>query len=370
MEQSPHSKPPRKQRKPATAKRSPSEGAGRGAGQKAAAAGEGGPDCVVEQTTYNKPPKKQRTPVTVRRFLSESVVRGLGLKAVAGENGLDCVVEEALLHRPGLALTGFHKHFSVNRIQVIGQAEHAYLKSLKKNRLQRVRGLFAQGIPCLVFTKGLSVFEEVREVADESGIVVLRTEMLTFDFLREGALLLEELDAPFGGLYGTMLEVCGLGVFIEGPPGIGKSETALGLIKRGHALVADDLTRIRRTSNGTLMASARDKMKGFMEIRGIGLINVTKAFGIGAVRGEKQLDLVVTLKRQEELDEIDRIGASLQCEFLGVRLQQLRLPVALGRDLVNLVETAAQEYVLRASGYFASEDLDARLTQHPSEGGK
>ena len=318
--------------------------------------------------TYNKPPKKQRKSVTVRRFLDECVARGLGLEVVAGGEGLDCVVEEALLHRPGLALTGFHKHFAVKRIQVVGLAEHAYLKSLKKYRMRRVRELFAQEIPCLVFTKGLPIFEEVREIANESGIAVLRTEMVTLEFLRKAGFLLEGLAAPFCNLHGTMMEVCGLGVFLEGPAGVGKSETALGLIKRGHALVADDFTHFRRTGNATLMASAREQTRGFMEIRGIGLINVTKAFGIGALRGEKQLDLVITLRRQDECEELDRIGTEMECEFLGVGVRQLLLPVALGRDLVNLVETAAQEYVLRASGYRAMDDLDAQLKQHHTEG--
>jgi HPr kinase/phosphorylase len=319
---------------------------------------------------YNKSPKKQRKPVTVRRFLEGCEAREIGLEVVAGEGGLDCEVEEALFHRPGLALTGFHKHFASKRIQIISLAEHAYLKSLKKYRLQRVKWLFAQDIPCLVFTNNLEVFEEVRDVANERGIAVLQTKMQTLGFLRRAGFMLEEMSAPYCNLHGTMLEVCGLGVLIEGPAGIGKSETALGLIKRGNALVADDFTHLRRTSDGMLMASARAQTQGFMEIRGIGLINVAKAFGIGAVRGEKQLDLVVTLKRQDELDEIDRIGTTMKCEFLGIKVQQLLLPVALGRDLVNLVETAAQEYVLRASGYSAVDDLDARLKRHHTEGGK
>ncbi|MCL2104489.1 MAG: HPr(Ser) kinase/phosphatase [Kiritimatiellaeota bacterium] len=320
--------------------------------------------------TYNKPPKRQRKPVTVRRFLDEGLKRGLGLEVVVGEIGFDRVVGEALLHRPGLALTGYHRYFANARIQVVGQAEHAYLKSLKKYRRKRVEELFAQEIPCLVFTKDLSVFEEVREAAEASQTTVLRTEMLTSEFLRRASLLLEDVSAPFGNIYGTMLEVCGLGVFIEGPPGIGKSETALGLLKRGHALVADDLTHIRRTSSDTLMASAKEQTRGFMEIRGIGFINVWRTFGIGAVRGEKQLDLVVTLKRQEDFDELDRIGTGLACEFLGVSVKHLLLPVALGRELVNLVETAAQEYVLRASGYSAADDLDSRVKAHHVEGGK
>ena len=320
--------------------------------------------------TYNKPPKKQRKAVTVARFLEECNARGLGLEVVAGGQGIDRTVGEALFNRPGLALTGFTKYFASMRIQLIGQAEHAYLKALKKHRMQRVRGLFKEDIPCLVVTNGLSVFEEIRETAEEYGIPVMRTEMVTLDFLRRTAPLLEKMSAPFCALHGTMLEVCGLGIFIEGPAGIGKSETALGLIKRGHALVADDFTQLRRTSDGVLVASAREQTRGFMEIRGIGLINVAKAFGIGAVRGEKQLDLVITLNRQDELGEIERIGTDMECDLMGVSVKHLLLPVALGRDLVNLVETAAQEYVLRGSGYHAVEDLEERVKRQHSKGEK
>jgi len=324
--------------------------------------------------THNKMPKKQRRSVTVQRFLDACNARGLGLEVVVGaggEKGLDgVVVEEALLNRPGLILTGFRRYFAAKRIQVIGHAEYAYLRALKKLRMQRVRGLFKEDIPCIVVTSNLPVLEEIREMAEECGIPVLRTEMVTLEFVREAGFLLEELAAPACNLHGTMLEVCGLGTFIEGPAGIGKSETALGLIKRGHALVADDFTHFRRMGNATLMASARGQTRGFMEIRGIGFINVAKAFGIGSVRGEKQLDLVITLKRLDELDEIDRLGTEMECEMMGVSVKHLLLPVAVGRDLVNLVETAAQEYILRASGYCAADDLDVQIKQKHSEGDK
>jgi HPr kinase/phosphorylase len=165
-----------------------------------------------------------------------------------------------------------------------------------------------------------------------------------------------------------MLEVAGVGVFIEGAAGLGKSETALGLIKRGHALVADDLTQFRRDSNNTLLGSALPVTQYFMEIRGIGIIHVPSIFGVAAVRGEKQVDLVVTLKRQGEADaELDRTGMDdLRREFLGVEVPQLVIPVALGRDLVNLVETAAQEHKVRSSGFVAVSELESRIKRHHS----
>ena len=162
------------------------------------------------------------------------------------------------------------------------------------------------------------------------------------------------------------LPLIGVGVFIEGAAGLGKSETALGLIKRGHALVADDLTLLRRDSNNNLLGSAMPVTQYYMEIRGIGIIHVPSIFGVAAVRGEKQVDLVVTLKRQGEADaELDRTGMEqLSREFLGVSVPQLVIPVAPGRDLVNLVETAAQEHKLRLSGFVAVRELDTRIKRH------
>jgi HPr kinase/phosphorylase len=216
-----------------------------------------------------------------------------------------------------------------------------------------------------VFTRGLDVFPEILAVAERLGVPVLKSEMETRDFLRQATFLLEELDAPRCKVYGTMMEVSGMGIFIEGAPGLGKSETALGLIKRGHALVADDLTQFRRDSNGRLIASALNVTKFFMEIRGIGIIYVPAIFGVTAVRGEKHVDLVITLMRQADVDaELDRTGTEdLKREFLGIAVPQRIVPVAPGRDLVNLVETAAQEYKLRTTGYVAVSELDARIKQ-------
>jgi len=314
----------------------------------------------------------QQSRVTVGQFLKIGRDR-LGLDLAAGEAGMERVIIEPVVHRPGLALSGFYEHFAWKRIQVVGMAEYAYLSSLPEAlRVQRFEELFALKIPCMVFTRGKRVFPEVLRVAERDGVAVLRSSMVTRHFMHTATFVLEDLHAPRCKVHGTMLEVAGVGVFIEGAAGLGKSETALGLIKRGHALVADDLTLLRRDSNNKLLGSALAVTQYYMEIRGIGIIYVPAIFGVAAVRGEKQVDLVVTLKRQGEADaELDRTGTEeLKRDFLGVSIPQLVIPVAPGRDLVNLVETAAQEHKLRLSGYVAVRELDSQIKQHHAGGGE
>ena len=310
--------------------------------------------------------RTRQSSITVDRFLKVGSDR-LGLKLEAGEAGLKREIVEPAVHRPGLALSGFFKHFAWKRIQVIGMAEHAYLSSMPAElRVRRLSELFGKKIPCVVFTRGKKIFPEVFELAERNGVSVLKSGMVTRHFIHTATFVLEDLHAPRCRVHGTMLEVAGVGVLIEGAAGLGKSETALGLIKRGHALVADDRTALRRDSSNNLMAAAVPVTQNYMEIRGIGIIHVPSIFGGSAVRGEKQLDLVVTLKRMGDSEaEFDRTGMSdLKREFLGVSVRQLVIPVAPGRDLVNLVETAAQECKLRLSGVVAVRDFAARVKRN------
>ncbi|NLL84298.1 MAG: HPr(Ser) kinase/phosphatase [Lentisphaerae bacterium] len=304
--------------------------------------------------------------VTVGSFYEAGRER-LGLTLVAGSAGLPRVVQEPSLYRCGLALTGFHENFAYQRVQVIGSSEHAYLDSLPmEKRVDSVERLFRAGIPCLVFSNGRKSFAEADRMGDYLGVPVLRTPLSSIRFMAEATMMLELLSAPRCRVHGTMLEVAGLGVMIEGPAGVGKSETALGLIKRGHALVADDLTALRRDPAGTLHGSAVEVTRHYMEIRGIGIIYVPRLFGVAAARGEKTLDLVITLRPQSVNDaDLDRTGAqNLTREFLGVSVPQLVIPVAPGRDLVNIVETAAMEHKLRATGVIAYSDLAERIKRH------
>lgn len=301
---------------------------------------------------------------SLRAFVAEGAER-LRMEVVVGGDGLEHEVLEPMCNRPGLALTGFYGFFAWRRIQVIGQAEQAYLDSLAPDvRLARVKALFDRGAYCLIFACGIEVPAVLASLAESAGVVVCRTELLTRIFFHQATFVLEKLRAPKMRLYGTTVEVAGLGVMLEGAPGLGKSETALGLIKHGNALVADDLTCLRKdVAANRLFAAASPATRNYMEIRGIGIIHVPSVFGVTAVRAEKELDLVVTLKSMKETEgELDRTGEERRTRtILGVEVPQITIPVAAGRDLVNLVETAAQQYKLLAAGHDAVKALDAQL---------
>ena len=289
----------------------------------------------------------------------------LSLTLVAGGENMDRRIEVPIVNRPGLALTGFYDHFAWERLQVIGNAEMAYLESLTDAvRHERVKALIEHKAFCFIFTNGRKPKASEVAFAAKSGAVMLSTPMTTSAFTHHSAFVLEKLGAPTTSIYGTMVEVCGIGVLFEGDPGLGKSETALGLIKRGCALVADDLTCIRKdVGNNLLFGSAAESTAGFMEIRGIGIMHVQSVFGVSAVRGEKQLELIITFKRLDDVKgEIDRIGQTRRTKtILGVDVPNIIIPVSAGRDLVNLVETAAMQQKLIMSGYDPVEELSEHL---------
>ena len=295
----------------------------------------------------------------------------LQLQIAAGEAFLDRVIEEPVVNRPGLALTGFFEDFAWARVQLIGNAESAYLKSLdRKVRDERYRALVERKAWLFVTTNGHKPDAATRKMADEMGAVIFTTPLQTRVFARLATFLLEQLGAPRTSIYGTMVEVCGLGVMFEGDPGLGKSETALGLIKRGSALIADDLTCIRKdVASNLLFGSASDSTAGYMEIRGIGIMHVPSVFGVNAVRGEKRLQLVITFKRLNEIrGEVDRIGQTRRTRtILGVDVPNIIIPVSEGRDLVNLVETAAQQQKLIAAGYDSVAELSERLRKRADQ---
>ena len=289
----------------------------------------------------------------------------LSLTLVAGGENMDRRIEVPIVNRPGLALTGFYDHFAWERLQLIGNAEMAYLESLTDEvRHERVRALIEHKAFCFIFTNGQRPREDELEIAGRAGAVVMCSPLKTRHFAHHSAFILERLGAPRTSIYGTTVEVCGLGVLFEGDPGLGKSETALGLIKRGCALVADDLTCIRKdVGNNLLFGSASGSTAGYMEIRGIGIMHVQSIFGVSAVRGEKRLGLIVTFKRLDDVKgEIDRVGQTRRTKtILGVDVPNIIIPVSAGRDLVNLVETAAMQQKLILSGYDPVFELSERL---------
>ena len=308
-----------------------------------------------------------KTPVATKFTLREFVAAGrerLKLSVVV-DAGLDHLVAEPMMYRPGLALTGFFGNFAHKRIQVVGKAERAYLASLgKAERMERLKALFDHGAYCIVFAAGMGVSEEIKDIARQAGGTILASPLLTRNLIHASTFVLETLSAPTVRLYATTVEVAGLGVMMRGDPGVGKSETAMGLIKRGNALVADDFTCLRKdVANNILYASAGGSTRNYMEIRGIGILHVPSIFGVTAVRAEKQLDLLVTFRRMEDVNgELDRVGDEwVTTEILGVPIPEIIIPVSVGRDLVNLVEIAAQQFKLRTAGYDPVAALDEQL---------
>ena len=302
-------------------------------------------------------------PVTVADFL-EAGREKLSLSLVAGEENLGREIEEPIVNRPGLALTGFYDHFAAGRLQLIGKGEMAYLKSLdQKTRLERMRALLELNAFCFVYTNGQHPSAAERSLVESNRGVMLASPLKTRVFAGLSTFVLERLAAPSTTIYGTMVEVCGLGVLFEGDPGLGKSETALGLIKRGCALIADDLTCLRKDSgNNLLYGSASESTAGYMEIRGIGIMHIPSLFGVSAVRGEKRLQLIVSFKHLRDVKgEIDRTGQTRRTKtILGVDVPNIVIPVSEGRDLVNLVETAAMQQKLLLSG----RDPVVELSEH------
>ena len=289
----------------------------------------------------------------------------LCLTLVSGGENMCRTVDEPVVNRPGLALTGFYEHFAWRRLQLIGNAEMSYLRTLDaETRRARFRALIDRRAFCFIFTNSIKPNADEVALGEKDGAVILSSTLKTRVLAHQSAFVLERLGAPQTSIYGTMVEVCGLGVLIEGAPGLGKSETALGLIKRGCALIADDLTCIRKeVGDGQLYGSASDSTAGYMEIRGIGILHIPSIFGVSAVRGEKRLELVITLKRLQDVKgDIDRTGQTRHVKtILGVDVPNIIIPVSEGRDLVNLVETAAMQQKLLLTGFDPVATLSERL---------
>lgn len=305
--------------------------------------------------------------LTVRKFFEEGRDR-LQLSVIAGEPYLDRVIHEECLNRPGLALSGFLKYFAHRRLQIFGWAELHYLKSLTAaERDARLDLFFRQSVPGVVLARGMKLPPGMAERAEASRTPVLRTRLVTHQFLRLAGILIEDLTAPSIRVQGTMVDIRGVGVLLEGAPGTGKSETALSLLSRGCSLVADDMTELRRTSAGGLMATAPDSIRYHMEIRGIGIIHVPSLYGVASVRRAKRLDMILRLDRQQAFPEMERAGLEPAIRtILSVSVPFLTIPVIPGRDVTGIVEAAALNHRLRILGHDAAKELDERLMHRQS----
>jgi HPr kinase/phosphorylase len=269
------------------------------------------------------------------------------------------------MNRPGLALAGFFSYFAPKRVQVLGNSELAYLRKLPGNmRLDRFRRMCDRDIPCIVVARGSALDANLLELANARSIPVFGTSQVTMNFLNAATIRLEHDFAPSVTLHGCMMDMRGVGVLIMGKSGSGKSETAIGLLERGASLVADDMVRVKYVA-GELVAASPDLSRGYMEIRGIGIVNVANLYGLASIRPDKRLDLVITLKPHADLNEVDRLGLQQKTyEILGQQVSHVEIPVAPGRDTARIVTIAALDQQLRRLGYNMADEFNQRLLDH------
>lgn len=295
----------------------------------------------------------------------ESHAEALGLTLQGEKVGFERPISEPAMNRPGLALAGFFSYFAPKRVQVLGHAEMAYLRKLPDNmRVDRFRRMCDRDIPCVVVARGLELENSLVAVANEHSIPVFGTSHVTMNFLNEATIRLEHEFAPSVTLHGCMVDMRGVGVLIIGKSGSGKSETAIGLLERGASLVADDMVRIKYVG-GELVASSPDLSRGYLEIRGIGIVNVANLYGLASIRPDKRLDLVVTLRPHVDLNEVDRLGMQKKTfEILGQQVSHVEIPVAPGRDTARMVTIAALDQQLRSLGYNMADEFNQRLLNH------
>ena len=288
---------------------------------------------------------------------------GLDLDLLAGAAGLERRVTVPYIQKTGLALAGFDEYLRPGRVLIFGESEIHFLEQMAPGERGRVlRRLFARDFPCVMITMGLTGPAELGAEAERASVPVVRTALSTPVAIGRLTTLLEHRLAPHETLHGVLLDILGLGVLLTGESGIGKSECALDLVVRGHRLVADDTVEVRCTDQATLTGTCPELTRHHMEIRGLGVVNVTDLFGVSATRTSKHIELVVHLERWESGRAYDRLGLETDTiEILGARVPVVTMPVAPGRNLAMLIEVAARNHLLRTRGRHAAQLLAERL---------
>ncbi|MBU6446446.1 MAG: HPr kinase/phosphorylase [Verrucomicrobia bacterium] len=284
---------------------------------------------------------------------------------MAGAQGLSRKIHKAEVHRPGLSLTGYLKGFVFSRILVFGKQEIEFLRELDPSvRMERLKVILTTTTPAVIVSRGLTAPKEMIAICEAMHIPLFRATSTATNLLSRVAFLLLEEFCPSVTLHGTLVEVFGVGVLIQGESSVGKSEAALGLIERGHRLISDDVVRVKKKEGASLVGSGPDLTRHLMEIRGIGIINVAHLYGAVCVRPDKGIDIVVKLEEWDDQHFYDRVGLDEKfIDVLGVSVPYHLLPVKPGRDVVLLLETIALNHRLKDMGYNSAKEFNAKLLE-------
>lgn len=293
----------------------------------------------------------------------DNVIKELELDIVYDGDCAEIDITTSDINRPGLQFSGFFDYFAQDRIQIIGKVEMTYLECMEQDlRDDRLDMFFKHNIPCVIISRHMEIPDYLLRVAKKYKRPVLRSKMVTTSLIHKLIIYIDSLLAPTTTRHGVLVDVYGVGVFLMGESGIGKSETALELVKRGHRLVADDAVDIKRVAENRLVGESPPLIRYFMEIRGVGIIDVKAMYGIGAVINNKPLDIVIFMEIWDNKKEYDRLGLSHEySEILGVKLPKIVIPVKPGRNLAIIVEVAARSWRLKNMGYSAAVELNDRL---------
>jgi HPr kinase/phosphorylase len=305
-----------------------------------------------------------------KKVTVKDIIQKFDLEVICGWDQLDREIIVADLYRPGLELAGFFTFHPVERLQLLGKTELSFIQGLsQQEREERLKKLCHPDIPCFCVTRNFDVPTELVNAADDKGVPILRTPLATTKFGSKLTNYLEKVLAPSTTIHGVLVDVYGIGVLIMGASGIGKSETALELVKRGHRLVADDAVEIFQTEEGSLVGHAPELIRYLLEIRGLGIINVMTLFGAGAVRDKKKISLVVRLEAWQEQRQYDRLGLDEErIRIIDTELTQLTVPVQPGRNLAVIIEVAAMNFRLKRMGYNAAQQFVQKLGETIEEG--
>ena len=301
--------------------------------------------------------------ITVEKLYSDKQ-KVLELTLLTNENGLKRTIPSSEIHRPGLALAGFVERFANQRTQVLGETEMAYLTSQDEpGRKRAVENIFRFDLPCVIITKGVSPPSELLEVANSRRVPVFSTQLSTVEFINRLSVYLDNLFAPHTTIHGTLVDVYGAGLLYTGKSGVGKSECALDLVERGHRLVADDVVRIVRRAPQLIVGSGDELLRHHMEVRGIGIIDIEKLFGIRAIRLQKRIEVQVSLVHWDDQAEFERLGIEDKyTTVLGVEIPAVTIPVSPGKDITVISEVIAMNHMLKIYGHDSAKEFSRRLS--------